>query len=159
MCHYKPVLLPWKILIPVTCSAIALRFHRMDCLSQTDHTSNAIADFDALVKDIKTFIGISGRLSLFLDHSGWVCSIDMDNATQKSLIRHFFIPFQLQGTTGHILILVTSYGSVVLAVDDELAVFHNGLTFEEHVDFEGKPLVSSKPSMRSNLKRFSSAPT
>ena len=48
---------------------------------------------------------------------------------------------------------------MALAVDDELAVFHDGLTFEEHVDFEGKPLVSAKPLTRSDLKRFSSAPT
>ena len=47
---------------------------------------------------------------------------------------------------------------MALAFEDELAVFHNGLSFEEHVDLEGKPLVSAKPSMRSNLKRFSSAP-
>ena len=55
--------------------------------------------------------------------------------------------------------LITTRGSVALAVGDELAVFHNGLGFEELVGVEGKPLISAKPSMRSNLKRFSSAPT
>ena len=138
---------------------MALRFYCTDSFSQRTGTSKPLANYDTLGKDIKVIIGVFGRLLLFLDHNAWVCTIDMDHAEHKSLTRHFFIPYQLQGTTGRILIVVTSRGSVVLAVEDELAVFHNGLSFEDHVDIEGKPLVSAKPSMRSNLKRFSSAPT
>lgn len=55
---------------------------------------------------------------MFLDH----------DSARKTFTRHFFIPFQLHGVTGQLQILVTSQGAVALAVGDELAVFHNGLS-------------------------------
>jgi len=86
---------------------------------------------------------------MFLDH----------DSARKTFTRHFFIPFQLHGVTGQLQILVTSQGAVALAVGDELAVFHNGLSFEEEIGFGGASLVSAKPSMRSKFERFSSAPS
>ncbi|ERF75027.1 hypothetical protein EPUS_08841 [Endocarpon pusillum Z07020] len=144
-----------------TNSVPALRLWPAESISPETTQIKCLADYDELAKDIKAVIEIYRTQVIFLDHNGWVCSIDINsvNAAQKSFTRHFFIPFQLHGTTGHLLMLVTNRGAVALAVGDELAVFHNGLSFEEHVGLGGSPLVSARPSMRSNLKRFRSAPT
>ena len=153
-------------------SATDLRLWPLKSLSLDPKSIECVANYDGLAKDIKTIIGCHrGQLLLFLDHNGWVSSIDIDssvNAARQSFTRHFFIPFQLQQqgvAAGHYsLMSVTSRGAVALAVGDELAVFHNGLGFTEEVGLGGgsssstTPLVSAKPSMRSNLKRFSSAP-
>jgi len=141
--------------------ATALRFWSSNVISLNTTESKHLADYGDLAKDIKTIIGTYRTQLVFLDHDGWVCSIDMDSldAARKPFTRHFFIPFQMHGVTGHLQILVTSRGAIALAVGDELAVFHNGLSFEEQIGFGGAPLVSAKPSMRSNLKRFSSAPS
>ena len=53
--------------------------------------------------------------------------------------------------------LVTKKGAVVMAIKNELAVFQNGLEFEEKVGFEGTT-VAAKVSMRSVLKRGRSDP-
>ena len=142
-------------------SATDLRLWPMKTISPETKSIDCLSNYEELAKDIKTIIGCYRAQLLFLDHNGWVCSIDIDNINiaQQSFTRHFFIPFQLQGIAGHLLMLVTSRGAIALAVGDELAVFHNGLDFKEEVGLGGTPLVSAKPSMRSNLKRFSSAPT
>lgn len=144
-----------------TSSVMALRFWPVESISTESTQMRCVADYDELAKDVKTVIGIYRTQLIFLDHNGWVCSIDMDSvdAAQKLFARHFFIPFQLHGTTRQIQMLATSRGVVVLAVGDELAVFHNGLAFDEQVGLAGAPLASAKPSMRSNLKRISPAPT
>ncbi|KAL8791009.1 MAG: hypothetical protein Q9195_006083 [Heterodermia aff. obscurata] len=142
-------------------SATDLRLWPMKTISLETKSIDYLTSYDELAKDIKTIIGCYRSQLLFLDHSGWVCSVDIDNinVAQKSFTRHFFIPFQLQGIAGHLLMAVTSRGAIALGVGDELAVFHSGLDFKEEVGLGGTPLVSAKPSMRSNLKRFSSAPT
>ena len=138
-----------------------LRIWLLKSISAETKSIDCLANYDELAKDVKTIIGCYRAQLVFLDHHGWVCSIDMDsiNVAQKSFTRHFFIPFQLQGIAGHSLMLVTSRGAIALGVGDELAMFHNGLEFKENVGLGGTPPVSAKPSMRSNLKRFSSAPT
>lgn len=142
-------------------SVTDLRLWPMKSISLETKSIDCLTSYDALAEDVKTIIGCYRAQLLFLDNNGWVCSIDIDsvNVARQSFTRHFFIPFQLQGIAGHSLMLVTSRGAIALGVGDELAVFHNGLDFKEDVGLGGTPLVSVKPSMRSNLKRFSSAPT
>ena len=144
-----------------TTSTTDLRIWPLKSISVETKSIDCLANYEELAKDVKAIIGCYRAQLLFLDHHGWVCSIDIDsiNVARKSFTRHFFIPFQLQGIAGHSLMLVTSRGAVALGVGDELAVFHNGLDFKEDVGLGGRPLVSAKPSMRSNLKRFSSDPT
>ena len=139
----------------------SLRFWAANSITLDCAPSECFADYDLLAKDIKAVVGVYRTQLVFLDHSGWICSVDIDNInpTQKSYTRHFFIPFQLLDTSRHTSIVVTTRGSIALAVGDQLAVFHNGLGFEQQIGLAGAPLISAKPSMRSNLKRFSSAPT
>ena len=138
-----------------------LGFWSTEAFTSNMKSIECLVNYDELAKDIKTVVGFYRAQLLFLDHEGWICSIDVNSfkATQKIFTRHFFVPFHLQTAVGRLLIAVTARGDVVLAVGDELAVFHNGLGFEELIVLEGEPLVSTKPSLRSNHKRFSSAPT
>jgi WD40 repeat protein len=89
-----------------------------------------------IAKAIKIVIGCYKSLLVFLDHSDWVCSLDVENLRQnKTYTKHFFVPKQWQGSgMGTMLMLVTKRGSVVLVSMDEIAVFHSGLDFEEKMD-------------------------
>ena len=116
------------------------------------------AGFDDLAKDIKSVIGVHKSLLVFLAHTGWVCSINIDDVMlEKYYTRHFFIPLQWHSTLENLSMVVTHKGSVVMAINHEIAVFHNGLDFEERVGFAGAT-VSGKLSMRSVLKRGTSNP-
>ena len=116
------------------------------------------ACFDELANDIKCVIGVYKSLLIFLAHSGWVCSINIDDVTlEKYYTRHFFIPLQWHNTLDESSILVAYNGSIVMAIEHEIAVFHNGLDFEERVGFAGA-MISGKLSMRSVLKRGTSNP-
>lgn len=116
------------------------------------------ACFDDLAKDIKSVIGVYKSMLVFLAHSGWVCSVNIDDVTQdKFYTRHFFIPLQWHSTMEKLSVLITCKGSIVMAINHEIAVFHNGLDYEERVGFAGAT-ASGKLSMRSVLKRGTSAP-
>lgn len=116
------------------------------------------ACFDELAKDIKSVIGVFKSMLIFLAHSGWVCSVNIDDMPlEKFYTRHFFIPLQWHSTLENLSILVTSKGSIVMAINHEIAVFHNGLDFEERVGLTGA-MASGKLSMRSVLKRGTSNP-
>jgi hypothetical protein len=55
--------------------------------------------------------------------------------------------------------LVMSPGGVALVVGGEMAVFHEGLEFEERVGLgEGSLVGNGTVSVRGGLKRFSSPP-
>lgn len=146
-------------------AAVTLRFWPAKLLTPEADKVLCIADYDDLAAEMKVIIGVFKPLLVFLDHNGWVCSVDISSVgpsttAQKAFTRHFFIPFQLQGSAGYLVMLVTSRGGVALVVEDEMAVFHGGLEFEERVGLVGGgPLEKATLSMRGNLQRFSSAPT
>ncbi|KAI9781781.1 MAG: hypothetical protein M1839_005774 [Geoglossum umbratile] len=96
-------------------------------------TAASAANFEQLAAEIKAIVGVYKTFLLFLDHSGWVCSVGIEGVgTEKSYTRHFFIPYRWH-SGGDLIFRCTSKGSVVLARRDELAVFHRGLDFEEKV--------------------------
>lgn len=58
--------------------------------------------------------------------------MNVDTAiSDKHYDRHFFVPQHWRNTVSNILVTVTQKGSIVLAVKDEVVVFHNGLNFEK----------------------------
>ncbi|KAI1853098.1 hypothetical protein JX266_001804 [Neoarthrinium moseri] len=103
-----------------------------------------LAGYKALAGIIKMVIGVYKSNVLFLDTSGWVCSISIDTLVPEThYSRHFFIPFSWYNV-GELFLAVTSAGSVALAHKHELAIFHNGLDFfEEKMALD--PLVDTVP--------------
>ena len=59
---------------------------------------------------------------LFLDHSGWICSVEMSPEVPIQYRRHFFLPWDWLSANHHLLFEVTVSGDVIFAKDDELAV-------------------------------------
>ena len=136
----------------------ALRLWPTSLLGPDVVTVKPAASYDDLASEIKCIVGTYKSLLVFLNHHGWVCSLNMDDiSSEKFYTRHFFIPLQWHSTTENMSMLVTSKGCVVLAIKYEIVVFHNGLTFEERVGYQGA-MVSGKASMRSVLKRGTSNP-
>ncbi|KAL9603530.1 MAG: hypothetical protein Q9179_002147, partial [Wetmoreana sp. 5 TL-2023] len=92
-----------------------------------------LLDFDQIAKDVKAVIGFHKMLLLFLDQSGWICSISADDKSgRKAYTRHFFIPYGWH-CSGELIFAVTANGSVALARKDGIVAFHRGLDFEERV--------------------------
>ena len=124
----------------------ALRLCPRQSLTANTSEINLKPIYGPLVRDIKAFIGVYRSQVFFLNHDGWICSIDVNkNAPDdSSCARHFIIPLRLQAATRTLLMTVTSRGSVALVVDHELAIFHGGLDFEERVRNDGNSIASSR---------------
>lgn len=85
------------------------------------------------IKDSKAIVGTYKSWLVYLQHGGWICTINIDTATHDRFsLSHFPVPLHWHGITANPMI-VTPKGSVVMAVEDEIAVFHNGSDFEEKV--------------------------
>lgn len=88
----------------------------------------------SLAKDLKAVVGAYKSWLIFLNHEGWICSINADTApNDQCYIRHVFVPLQWQTALGDASMAITPKGSIVMAVNDEIAIFHNALDFEEQV--------------------------
>lgn len=86
-----------------------------------------------IIKDLKVIVSTYKSWLMYLQNNGWVCSVNMHTATNdKFYLRHFLVPMHWHGITAGPMV-VTPKGKVVMAVDDEIPVFHNGLDFEEKV--------------------------
>lgn len=133
-----------------------LRIWSTQSFSDLCAETNCRVAYDTLATTIKVMIGIHKSLLLFLDNSGCVCSVDIDyDGADRPYTKHFFIPTQLQSTSRQPLMTLTATGSIVLAVEDELAVFHNGLEFEERFNLDST-VLTAKSSNRSSFKRGNS---
>ena len=88
-----------------------------------------------IAKDLKAVFGTFKSWLIYLQHGGWVCSVNLDTAANdKFYLKHFVIPLHWHGTTVNPM-AVTQKGCIIMAVKEELVVFHNGLDFEERVPF------------------------
>lgn len=95
-----------------------------------------------LAKELKAVVGVYKSWFIFLSHKGWICSINMDTApSDQHYIRHISVPIQWHTAAGNASMAVTAKGSVVMAVHDEIAIFHNALDFEEKVQIDGWVLM------------------
>ncbi|MCJ1355983.1 MAG: hypothetical protein MMC33_005977 [Icmadophila ericetorum] len=113
-------------------------------------------NYDELAISMKVVLGMFKSLLVFLNHSGWICSINTeDTRRDRSYNKHFFIPLQWHNTVETMSMLVTKQGSIALAVRDEIAIFYHGLDFEERVGFSE---MMAKHSTRMPLKRGASTP-
>lgn len=110
------------------------------------------ANFDLIAQEVKVIIGFYKMLLLFLDHNGWVCSINADNKSkEKEYIRHFFVPYSWH-CSGELIFAVSVKGSVALARKDGIAIFHRGLDFDDRIvvkDEEDSRLPHTEPHWRS----------
>ena len=98
-----------------------------------DQISKVGTNFDQIAEEIKTVIGFHKLLLLFLNQSGWICSISAERTTREgAYTRHFFIPYGWH-CSGELIFAITAKGSIVLARKNGIAVFHRGLDFEDHV--------------------------
>lgn len=99
----------------------------------TEHITAPLCQ-DSMARDLKAMVGSYKSWLIFLNHDGWVCSINLDTAAnEKYYVRHFFVPLQWHSALGNTSMAITPRGSVVMAVNDEIAIFHNALDFEEKV--------------------------
>ena len=82
-------------------------------------------------------IGIRENRIIFLDHDGWVSSLEMEQGNHLlGYQRHFFLPFDWLSTNSHLLLKINSMGDVLFARRDELAVITRGLECAETVAFQ-----------------------
>ncbi|PWY95384.1 hypothetical protein BO94DRAFT_581715 [Aspergillus sclerotioniger CBS 115572] len=90
--------------------------------------------YERTIEDYKYTLGIHKERLIFLQQSGWVCSINLETAaTDKFYTRHFYVPLPWHSAGVNAPATITPQGTVILSVRHEIAVFHNGLDYEEQV--------------------------
>lgn len=141
----------------------ALCVYPIKSLLETSNDLKPTAMYTDLACTIKQVIGCCKGLLLFLNHEDWVCSLNIEIQSQsQTYTRHFYISQQWQGSGATIQMLVTKKGTVVLVSGDELAIFHNGLDFEERVEMSAPGTLAatatSKLLKRPALKKGTSSP-
>lgn len=100
--------------------------------STTRATTHASRSLET-IKDLKAIVGTYKSWLVYLQQGGWVCTVNIDTASHdRFYLRHFLVPLHWHGVTVSPMV-VTPKGSVVMVVEDEIVVFHNGLNFEEKV--------------------------
>ncbi|MCJ1356771.1 MAG: hypothetical protein MMC33_006767 [Icmadophila ericetorum] len=94
----------------------------------------------ALAHCVAHVLGLVDTYKLvFLDTDSWVCSVDLEGLTAKSVTysRHFFVPYDwLSGTRD--VICAVSQREILFARNDELAIVKGGLEFAEKVSLEAE---------------------
>lgn len=98
-----------------------------------DQSVKDLANYDGIAREVKAVIGFYKTCLLFLDQSGWICSLSADNrGKEKVYTRHFFVPYSWH-CSGEVIFAVTTKGSVALARRNGIAIFHRGLDFDERI--------------------------
>ncbi|CAG8961443.1 hypothetical protein HYFRA_00013893 [Hymenoscyphus fraxineus] len=93
--------------------------------------------------EIRSLVGILGTRLLFLDHTAWLCSIELSpNAThrrigrgvpkdgisdEKQVLRHFFVPDDWLSTNWQIIFQVLPNGDLVFVIGHEIAIISKAL--------------------------------
>jgi hypothetical protein len=92
------------------------------------------ADYSALGKKVKYFIGVDSSRLVFIDRDSWLSSVDLVSYSGKEYIRHFYVPHEVvTGNTGVVAVL-TAAGDIAFVRDGELAVVRNGMKFHNVVE-------------------------
>ncbi|KAI0158132.1 hypothetical protein GGR57DRAFT_500249 [Xylariaceae sp. FL1272] len=90
---------------------------------------------ELLSTEVRVFIGWREQTVIFLDADLWICSIDMASirrsspaATTYTTKRHFFIPYELIGSSNGVTPLLASDSSVVFPREGALAIVSNAFS-------------------------------
>lgn len=75
----------------------------------------------SLRDEVRHLVRYHGQNLLYLDHDGWICSIDFE--ATATISRHFFLRNDWLVTNTGLIIDVNLNGDIVFAKKDEIAVF------------------------------------
>ncbi|KAH0566184.1 hypothetical protein GP486_000416 [Trichoglossum hirsutum] len=89
-----------------------------------------------LIGILGTMIGMTKDSITFLDHEGWICSVDMEETLPKHYKRHFFLPYDWLSTNDSLLFGFTEKHDIIFGRDDRLAVIKRGLDQSEILPFK-----------------------
>ncbi|KAL3427212.1 hypothetical protein PVAG01_00721 [Phlyctema vagabunda] len=114
-----------------------LRVWETQSICPTTEILEPVARYTSIGSNIKAIIGSYKSSVVFLNLDGWICSVDIEGTTRKkTYIKHFLIPYGWHSTGTDLIFRCTVQGHIVLARNDEIAVFQRGLDFEETVALE-----------------------
>lgn len=92
-----------------------------------------------LIGTFGMIIGMMRESILFLDHDGWICSVEMEDSMPKHYKRHFFLPYDWLSTSARLLVSFTAKHEIIFGKQDELAIIKRGLECVEQMPFETDP--------------------
>ncbi|KAI0537078.1 hypothetical protein GGR58DRAFT_361265 [Xylaria digitata] len=94
-----------------------------------------------LIGTMGMIIGIRSREIFFLDHDGWICSIDAATTEHVDTYnRHFFLPTDWLSTDDTLVFAMTTKNEIILARGEELAIIRKGLNTPHTVNLP--PVIS-----------------
>jgi WD40 repeat protein len=115
------------------------------------NVSSAFADpiYQHLRDQIQLLIGSHRRRLIFLHHSGWICSANLDGSRADKPVRHFFVPNDWLSAGVQLMIEVTCNGDIIFVKRHEAAVIKRGLEISDQwvsVAERKKPSIGKRPS-------------
>lgn len=98
-----------------------------------------------MVAGVKSVVAITRSSVIFLDRSGWVCSLSIKNISEaKSYTRHFFIP-PFWRVRGDFMVKIVAKNSIVIAHRDDVVIVHGFMDFSHKMDFIAFPDEEDTP--------------
>jgi WD40 repeat protein len=91
------------------------------------------SQFRALERSIEHIFNYIGTRIIFLDRTGWICSVDLDMFTGDYYMRHFFIPSDWLSINPELIGTFTHRSDFTFAQRDEIAVVKRGFDYSEQV--------------------------
>lgn len=115
------------------------------------NASSASADprYQYLRDQVQLLIGSHRRRLIFLHHSGWICSANLDVSRADQIVRHFFVPNDWLSAGVQLMIEVTCNGDIIFVKRHEAAVIKRGLEISDQsvsVAERKKPSMGKRPS-------------
>lgn len=83
--------------------------------------------FAVVAPTVKALIGVFREHLVFLDQNSWICSLALGKQERGECRKHFLIPQDWLSNRTRMIADVTQSGELVVAKDDEIAVFWGGL--------------------------------
>ncbi|KAI9844670.1 MAG: hypothetical protein M1837_005412 [Sclerophora amabilis] len=127
------------------------RFYLWDVMSLTASTTSikpyaALEGFGdrlaSLIGTLGTMIGFlngnnnNNNSILFLNHDGWICSVQMEDQLPQYYQRHFYLPNDWLSTNDQVLIRCTPSKEIIFVKEDEVAIIRRGLDCVESKPFD-----------------------
>lgn len=81
----------------------------------------------ALSMRFRRIVGTLGTKVVFLEVSGWICSIDLSTKAVASYARHFFVPSDWLSGARELVFRLTAKGHILFVKGNEIAVVKKGL--------------------------------
>lgn len=141
-------------------AGIQLQVWNTDDLGTESATALPKAPQSCLVDNVEHIIRSLGQRLIFVDITGYVCSVDLEMEDMNENDRHFMVPGDWLSTNNNLIIELARNGDILFVRRAEVAVIKRGLDITERGQFNTfKRLSASSGSSKGKKPVWLSVPS